>query len=150
MASTFHDPVRHRPGFVLAGFLIALGAGSAFAAGHGGLGGPAAMGGFHSVSTGGPTGGAIGHLGFIGGGAAAIHGGMGGRFHGRARGKFRSRHRHHDDGFLPGAYYGYPYYDDVYGYDEEEQYTRRGSPHSGYCDVTSHSFPQFCVWKDGP
>lgn len=59
-------------------------------------------------------------------------------------------------GFFPYFYYGYPYYgypyDYGYDYGYEEDYPRnpRGSPNSGYCDVSSHSFPQFCVWKKGP
>jgi len=54
-------------------------------------------------------------------------------------------------GFFPYFYYDYPYYDGYwYGYDEEYEHNPRGSPNSGYCDVSSRSFPQFCVWKKGP
>jgi hypothetical protein len=57
-------------------------------------------------------------------------------------------HRH--EGEILTSVDGYPYYDeypDAYA----EEPAERPSParHSGYCDV-SNSYPQFCVWKDGP
>ena len=59
------------------------------------------------------------------------------------------RGRHGRRGFFPYVDGG-SYYDDGYGYDEGYQYNPRGAPRSGYCDVSSNAFPQFCVWKEGP
>ena len=64
------------------------------------------------------------------------------------------RHRHERDVLIPVGD-GYPYYDEYpdegYPPAEEPAPAERPSPrrHSGYCDV-SNSYPQFCVWKDGP
>ena len=49
----------------------------------------------------------------------------------------------------------YPYgdeYDLDYGYDPHYSYNPypSGYPNAGHCDVSSHSYPQYCVWKDGP
>jgi hypothetical protein len=129
------------PIFVLAGFfLLALGSGRACAVAAGGHGG-GHMGGFHGG-------------GFHGGGrvgAAFPRGGFGiGHFAGRHFGGRRFAHGRHA---LGGFVYGDPFYD-WYGYDQDYEYPagygapRRYRP-SGYCDV-SHTYPQYCVWKDGP
>jgi len=122
------------PIFLLAGFLaLAPGATTGWAAVRGGPGG-------------GHVGGARIGMAFPGTGFAA------GRFAGRRFGDRRFAHR---GGFFPSFLYGDPYwygYDEDYGYDPRYSYapSPRGYQHSGYCDVTSHSYPQFCVWKEGP
>jgi len=78
----------------------------------------------------------------------------GGRFVGRRFGDHRFAHGHHGRrGFFP-YFYAYPYYDDYdldYAYDPQYSYNPypSGYPHGGHCDVSSHSYPQYCVWKDG-
>jgi len=79
---------------------------------------------------------------------------FGGGFVGRRSADQRFAHgRHRGRGFFP--YFGdYPYYDedDVdYGYDPHSSSNPypSGYPHGGHCDVTSHSYPQYCVWKNG-
>ncbi len=79
---------------------------------------------------------------------------FGGGFVGRRSADQRfARGRHRGRGFFP--YFGdYPYYDedDVdYGYDPHPSSNPypSGYPHGGHCDVTSHSYPQYCVWKNG-
>jgi len=98
-----------------------------------------------------------GHVGGFGGDARL---GMGvprggdfgrGRFVGRPFGDRRFAHgRHGRRGSFP--YVGaYPYYydeDDLdYGYAPHDSHNPY--PNGGHCDVSSHSFPQICVWKDG-
>jgi len=73
------------------------------------------------------------------------------RFSGRRAGDHRfDRGRRDGRRFFP--YLGdVPYFDDEgYAYDEGYEPRPRQSPRSGYCDVSSNSFPQFCVWKPGP
>jgi hypothetical protein len=99
-----------------------------------------------------------GHVGGFGGGRhLGMHvprgGEFGGGFVSRRSGDQRFAHgRNRRRGFFP--YFGYPYYDEAdldYGYDQ--YYSNHpypsGYPHGGHCDVTSHSYPQDCVWKDG-
>ena len=45
-----------------------------------------------------------------------------------------------------GTFGGLPYY----GYDPRYSYKPSPYPNGGHCDVSSHSYPQYCVWKDGP
>lgn len=80
--------------------------------------------------------------------------GFGGvRFAGRRFGDHRFVHgRRHRGGFFPYFYDGDPYW---YGCDQDHEYEARYSYprdywHSGYCDVSPRSYPQDCVWKDGP
>ena len=102
-----------------------------------------------------------GHVGEFGGGGrlgtGVPRGGKfgGGRFVGRRFGDHRFAHGQHGRrGFFP--YLGaYPYgdeYDLDYGYDPHYSYNPypSGYPNAGHCDVSSHSYPQYCVWKDGP
>jgi hypothetical protein len=61
--------------------------------------------------------------------------------------------RHHFSDFVNGVPYGdWYWYDEDWGYDAREEAgpRRRGYHHSGYCDVAPHTFPQNCVWKEGP
>jgi len=99
-----------------------------------------------------------GHVGGSGGGGhhgtGVRRGGEfgGGRFVGRRFGDHRFAHGHHGRrGFFP-YFDAYPYddaYDLDYGYDPHYSYPS-GYPNGGHCDVSSHSYPQYCVWKDGP
>ena len=79
---------------------------------------------------------------------------FGGGFVGRRSGDQRFAHgRHRRRGFFP-YFDAYPYYDeDVLDYGYDPHYSNNpypsGYPHGGHCDVTSHSYPQYCVWKDG-
>jgi len=79
---------------------------------------------------------------------------FGGRFVGRRSSDQRFAHgRHRRRGFFP-YFDDYPYYDeDVLHYGYDPHYSNNpypsGYPHGGHCDVTSHSYPQYCVWKDG-
>jgi len=76
-----------------------------------------------------------------------------GRFVGRRFGDHRFAHgRHGRRGFFP-YFYGDPYYSD--GYDVDYEYGPpdsypRGYPRAGHCEVSSRSYPQYCVWKEGP
>ena len=100
-----------------------------------------------------------GHVGGFGGGGhlgtGVARGGAfgGGRFVGRRFGDHRFAHgRHGRRGFFPG--FSYPYYDEYdldYGYDPHYSYNSHpsGYPDGGHCDVSSHTYPQYCVWKDG-
>ena len=91
------------------------------------------------------------------GGGGAVHAGVprsgfvAGRFAGRRFGDRFARGRHRGRGFFPFGYGGDPYW---YGYDQDYEYEPgaypRGYWHSGYCDVSPRSYPQDCVWKDGP
>jgi hypothetical protein len=144
--SVFMSATRYRDGrlwvFLLAGFL-ALAPGSDAAL--------AAVAGSH----------AAGHVGGFGGGGRIGTGVPRGREFGRGRfvgrrfGDHRFAHGHHGRrGFFPYLY-AYPYddeYDLDYGYDPHYSYgpNPTGYPHSGYCDVSPRSYPQYCVWKDGP
>jgi hypothetical protein len=47
----------------------------------------------------------------------------------------------YDDWYWDDRDYGDPYASDT---------SPRGRQHSGYCDVSPHSYPQNCVWKEGP
>ena len=125
------------PVFLLAGFLaLALGSDAAWAAMAGSHGGGqvGGFGGGGRLGTGVPRGGEFG----------------GGRFVGRRSGDHRFAHGHHGRrGFFP--------YFDTYPYDDEDDQhysynpNPSGYPHSGYCDVSPRSsYPQYCVWKDGP
>ena len=98
-----------------------------------------------------------GHVGgFRGGGRLGMDvprgGEFGGGFVGRRSGDQRFAHgRHRGRGFFP-YFDDYPYYEDLdYGYDPHSSSNPypSGYPHGGHCDVTSHSYPQYCVWKDG-
>jgi hypothetical protein len=82
-------------------------------------------------------------------------GNFGGGFVGRRFGDHQrfAHGRHRRRGFFP--YFGdYPYFDEDeldYGYDpyySNNPYPS-GYPQGGHCDVTSHSYPQYCVWKEG-
>jgi len=131
------------PVVFLAGLILTLGSAAAW---------PAMGGGQMGVHLGGS--GAVGHMS-TGPRMGVPHSGFrASRFVGRRSGALRFVHGGRGRrGFFPYSYYGYGYpYDDGYGYgyEEQEQHNPRGSPHSGYCDVSSHSFPQFCVWKEGP
>ena len=107
----------------------------------------AAVGGSHG---GGHIGGGGGHFG-----TGVARGGAfgGGRFVGRRFGDHRFAHgRHGRRGFFPG--FSYPYYDEYdldYGYDPHYSYNSHpsGYPDGGHCDVSSHTYPEYCVWKDG-
>ena len=45
--------------------------------------------------------------------------------------------------------YAYPdEYDLDGGYDAYNQ-SPGGYPNAGHCDVSTQSYPQYCVWKDG-
>src|SRR6266403_1691219 len=83
-------------------------------------------------------------------GGGHIGGFGGGRFVGRRFGDHRfARGRHGRRGFLGD--FAYPYddeYDLDYGYDPHYSYPS-GYPDGGHCDVSSHTYPQYCVWKDG-
>jgi hypothetical protein len=131
MSATLRNRNGRLPVFLLAGLLLALGSAEAWPAlreGHAGLGGSG------SVHAGVPP------LG-IGGG----------RFAGRRFSDPRSAHgRRHRRDFFPFLG-GDPYwwYDQDYGYEAGYSYPR-GYWHSGYCDVSPRSYPQDCVWKDGP
>ena len=123
------------PAFLLAGFVVlTLGRGAAWAefrGGHGGHGG--GSGGGHRIM--GVPFGDFGNFRFATGGHRA------------------DRRRSNGVGF--GPLYDAPYYD-TYVEDDYERGAREahgrpaGVQHSGYCDVSSHSYPQDCVWKDGP
>ena len=90
------------------------------------------------------------------GGGGAVHAGVprsgfvAGRFASGRFGNRFARGRHRGRGF-PIGYLGDPYW---YGYDQDYEYEPGSYPggyrHSGYCDVSPRSFPQDCVWKDGP
>jgi hypothetical protein len=136
--------IRYRDGclpvFLLAGFLaLALGSDAAW---------PAVAGSHAGGHVGGFDGG--GHLGM----GVPRGGEFGGGFLGR---RFRDRRfahgRHRRRGFFP--YLGaYPYYgEDDLAYGDEPHHPNNPSPsgyaHGGHCDVSSHSYPQYCVWKDG-
>jgi hypothetical protein len=132
MSAALRYRVGRLPVFLLAGFFVlALGSAAAWPAvrgGHGGLGG------------GGRVGMGVPRLGF-----------GDGRFAGRVFGDHRFAHgRRGRRGFFPSFYYGGGYGSDQdYEYDARSSYPR-GYWHSGYCDVSPHSYPQDCVWKDGP
>jgi len=116
-------------------FMLALGRSDAWPAmqeGHGGRGG----GGFGA-----------GHVGIV----PPLRSLGRPRFAVRRFGHRFARGRHDHGGFFPSYY---PYFDG-YGFDEDydteapdARAPRR--QHSGYCEVSSHVFPQNCVWKDGP
>ena len=95
-----------------------------------------------------------GHVGGFGGGdrlgTAVARGGEsgGGRFARGRLGDHRARGHHGRRGVFPYAY-AYPdEYDLDGGYDAYNQ-SPRGYPNAGHCDVSTQSYPQYCVWKDG-
>ena len=124
------------PVLLLAGcFVLTLGRGAASAQFRGGHGGHGGGGGGRNRTMGVPFG-DFGNLRFATGGHRV------------------DRRRLHSAGF--GPLYDAPYYyDDSYAEEDHERGPREpdgkaGGTHSGYCDVSSHSYPQNCVWKDGP
>ena len=128
------------PVFLLVGLVVlALGAGSA-----------------RSAMVGASRG---GHVGGSGGGARAgtalPHAGVASRpFASRPVGHHRFGDGRHDRRHFFPYVAGVPgddwyWYDQDYGYESPGPY-RRGAQHSGYCDVSSNSYPQNCVWKEGP